>query len=954
MSQQALKLIEECLKSRDTYLDLGNCGLTEKDFTEGGLLDETLRKCNHVETLILSNQWFIWNKQNSSWIYKTTKNEGDRNKFSACPSTISALQNLSLFICMGDYNDKWEVSDVSAIAGLKKLKELYLGYNNISELTFLSGLTALELLVVYSNKIESLHGLENLTALKELYIDSNKIKELISLDNLTALEYLDLSSNEIENIELLLPLLSRKDNSLQIDTNATISAASYLLKLHGNPITTPPVEIVQKGNETVLNYFRELEQKGIEYLYEAKMLIVGQPRAGKTSLRYKLFDVNAPLPDEEKTTRGIDIQQLEFDITDKTGEQRTFKYNVWDFGGQQIYQATHQFFLTNRSLYILVMDTGKDSIGNDDTTVNYWLQAIEVLGGGSPMLLVKNEKNERQVNIDLAQKRARFDFLKNDYTIDLNALIAGTKNYNEKRLRDFQQLKQDIQTYLERLPLVGFPMPKNWVKIREELQLLSKDHPYITRHEYINLCKKFDVADFERQMELSRIFHDLGIFLHFQDYAALDEFIILQNTWATDAVFAVLDNPEVKANNGKFTESVLAAIWKNKHYEADVHKRLLALMMQFELCYQVEKGKDSLYIVPEMLDESAPLNYTWEPNNDLPLQYRYDFMPKGLLTRLIVRLHKSIAVDHNRQSVWKTGVKIDGNTLDCPHTFAEIKEAWNNKQLLIRAQSLWSKDLMSKITVQIDLLNNEFFRMTNEINANPKSKVYKMIPCNCELCRNSDEKYFYDYSILLKARERGKNIQCQKSFDEVKVNELLDGVFSNPDARTEKAKSDTSKKLPKIFISYAHLDEPWKDELIKHLSALRNNELIDDWNDRKIEPGLWDDQIENAMEAADIFLLLITHNFLASEYITSKEITTAYNRFKKNEAKIFPVICDSCDWELQPITRSEKKLHPTLNKEIFPWLGQFQPFPKDGKPIRNWSNPQDGFLDVIKQLKKNL
>jgi hypothetical protein len=85
--------------------------------------------------------------------------------------------------------------------------------------------------------------------------------------------------------------------------------------------------------------------------------------------------------------------------------------------------------------------------------------------------------------------------------------------------------------------------------------------------------------------------------------------------------------------------------------------------------------------------------------------------------------------------------------------------------------------------------------MTNEINANPKSKVYKMIPCNCELCRNSDEKYFYDYSILLKARERGKNIQCQKSFDEVKVNELLDGVFSNPGCKNRKSEKRYVKKI---------------------------------------------------------------------------------------------------------------------------------------------------------------
>ncbi|WP_315824313.1 hypothetical protein [Paraflavitalea speifideaquila] len=61
-------------------------------------------------------------------------------------------------------------------------------------------------------------------------------------------------------------------------------------------------------------------------------------------------------------------------------------------------------------MYVLVMDTGKDSIGNDDTTVNYWLHAIELLGGHSPLLLVKNEKNQRTVNLDIQQKKGRFSF----------------------------------------------------------------------------------------------------------------------------------------------------------------------------------------------------------------------------------------------------------------------------------------------------------------------------------------------------------------------------------------------------------------------------------------------------------------------------------------------------------------------------------------------------------------
>jgi len=70
--------------------------------------------------------------------------------------------------------------------------------------------------------------------------------------------------------------------------------------------------------------------------------------------------------------------------------------------------------------------------------------------------------------------------------------------------------------------------------------------------------------------------------------------------------------------------------------------------------------------------------------------------------------------------------------------------------------------------------------------------------------------------------------------------------------------------------------------------------------------------------------------------------------------RFFPIICDSCGWQLQPITKIEKEFHLIENREMYVWLGKFQPFPKDGKPIKNWTKPQDGFVDVITQLKNYL
>lgn len=662
------------------------------------------------------------------------------------------------------------------------------------------------------------------------------------------------------------------------------------------------------------------------------MLIVGQPRAGKTSLRYKLLDIDSDLPEEDKTTRGIDIEQQEFKIYNIKNEEQSFKYNIWDFGGQQIYQTTHQFFLTQRSLYILVIDTGKDSIGNDDANINYWLQVVELLGGNSPMLLVRNEKNERTVNIDLNQKRSRFTFLKGDFSINLNALKVDSETFSFKKRSDFILLKEDIEQELRRLPLVGFPMPKNWVRIRNELQLLCEKHTHISRESYIQICNNFGVTEFDKQMELSRIFHDLGIFLHFQDYPALEDFIILQNVWATDAVFAVLDDKIVQANKGVFSEDDLPSIWEPKGYSKDVHKKLLSLMMQFELCYEVQNRKKKVYIVPEMLPESSSAEYKWEANNDLPLHYKYDFMPKGLLTRLIVRLNSHIDVFNGQQYVWKTGVKINGDSLDCPNTFAEITEAWDNKQLYLKVQGRFSKDLMSKLTFEIDKLNSDFFKRVDD-NDTIRSRWYKMIPCNCIICKTSNDKNFFDYRELLERKNFGKEtIECKKKpFSTVSINELIGNIFSE---KNEKKNDEVKPK--KLVISYSKDDLKLVNKFNEHLSSIKLDGKVSFWYCTMLEAGTnWSKEIQKRFDEADIICFMVSPSFMSTPYIHEHEIKRAFDR-KANEPslKIVPIILDFCNWNTN-----------TNN------LGDFTALPYTGMPVVDFKNQNKAWYIIAECLR---
>jgi TIR domain len=107
-----------------------------------------------------------------------------------------------------------------------------------------------------------------------------------------------------------------------------------------------------------------------------------------------------------------------------------------------------------------------------------------------------------------------------------------------------------------------------------------------------------------------------------------------------------------------------------------------------------------------------------------------------------------------------------------------------------------------------------------------------------------------------------------------------------------------SQPAIEIFFSYARKDELLRDELAKHLKPLRQEGIIRDWHDREIPPGAeWQNEIDRHLESAQIILLLISADFLASDYCYGFELKRALERHESNEACVIPVILRSCDWQ---------------------------------------------------------
>jgi hypothetical protein len=187
-------------------------------------------------------------------------------------------------------------------------------------------------------------------------------------------------------------------------------------------------------------------------------------------------------------------------------------------------------------------------------------------------------------------------------------------------------------------------------------------------------------------------------------------------------------------------------------------------------------------------------------------------------------------------------------------------------------------------------------------------------------------------NIIINSEKIGKIFNSKKITINDSSKKLVDSTLNKPCIETKKIHF-TAKS---IFISYSHEDEDMKILLEKHLSPLKRNNEIIIWSDRKIIGGEeWDCTIRHELEKADIILLLISANFIASDYIWEVEIKKAIERHEKKEAIVIPIFCRYCDFKNMP-------------------FAMLQGLPVDAKPITSFDDIDKVFKDVVDGIKSAL
>jgi internalin A len=650
------------------------------------------------------------------------------------------------------------------------------------------------------------------------------------------------------------------------------------------PLTNPPIEIVRLGTEAVLNYFRERESGEVDQLYEAKLLILGEGGSGKTSLLRRLYEPDQPLPTVQETTRGIAIHRHDFQL--KNG--RNFHLNIWDFGGQEIYHATHQFFLTRRSLYVLVDDTRKDHKSVSDEGFRYWLELIDLFSDHSPVLIFQNEKGGRNKAIDLAGIKGRYDNVKELYAGDLSLPTAA------------DGLRDAIEFHASHLSHIGEQLPARWLRVRADIEQRATEQPFITQREYLEIYGRHLEFDRTKALHLSRYLHDLGVFLHFQDDPLLARTVILRNDWATDAVFRVLDDEIVKARFGRFGGEDCDRLWHDAVY-ADMHPELVALMQRFELCYPLADSLAPIWLATQLLSPAAPAALSkWNRVDDLVLRYRYDFLPKGVIARLIVRMHRFVP---DPERTWVAGALF-------AHEGSEVFVCVlpDGREIELRGRGPERMALVSTIAADLDALNESFQGLRN--------KVDKRIPCNCKRCRLATEPELFVQKYLFKRKEDNRlKVECPSSYEYVDVLELLDGIrVDKLPGWAKEEKPATSPRTIRIFLASSAELRDKRDAFDLYFRQQNDRYLkegiylkIDRWEnflDAMSETSL-QDEYNKKVRDCDIFVSLF---FTKTGKFTEEEFDTAHRQFKETGSPRIYTFFKNADIRMGNITEEVNSL----------------------------------------------
>ncbi|MBS7230323.1 leucine-rich repeat domain-containing protein [Flavobacterium psychroterrae] len=856
----------------------------------------------------------------------------------------------------------------------ERIIELYLNNTLIKELDNFDILRNLRSLHLHNNQLYDIRFLFNLKKLLVLDLSSNNIEDISPLIDLP-LKSLSISDNPIENIE---ESLLFKNTLEYLSINDTIYAKNNNLELSKteNHLNIIKNKIIIKNSlgETVDSY------------YPVKILLLGNHSSGKS--QFLNYFLNNTLQQKSETT---DILQIKFfkDKRDSILPTAVF----YDFGGQDFYHGLYRIFLSNQSIHCLFWHTktnfNKYELDIKDNpiqnfNVNYWI-------GQKKYNEYKEDFNDDlfliETHSDLKESNKPTYFIFNEkekvprqqFYISLKYDTNNKSTFSNNQLVNLQHLKSNLISLIEEKQ-IHFQQKKWYLNFIKYITSPQRREQAIEIFDLLNIFEDLNTSQESKiqllQIELDQL-HRKGLVLYYKK--EIPNFVWLNPLKIVTYIKEkVLIFDEIKKEKGILN----IEYFKEKNIDHNILYLLQLQKVIFLHKYGINSNKEVIeeYIIPNYLplvDKNNDIEYDLftfgiHKHHIFTLKFT-DFIPLGLINQLICffgslpdqKKFWRNQIIFTLESKCKILIYLDHENLKIKvfsHfliTDNDAKEKitryiyscilcfyWNFELITLKEYLKYEEEY---ILNDGDTLNNNL-----ELNFYQSRRFYEIVDCDIP----SDLYISMDTKTFIKADE----LSSIDQFTNTKINTYnLNLTNDQFEYSKEKAiypfKIFTNKKLKKmkkVFVSYSHANIKEMEELTKYLIGFVRNKEIESWTDLKLQSGVKvKDEILQNLEDADIVILLISQDFIASDFIYDNELQMAMKKKITGKGEIIPVVLSNSsifDLKLN-VTGNEGSLSEVK-------MGEYYFIPQDEnnnlKPIERWDHKSEAWMKVYNDLKKKI
>ena len=425
-----------------------------------------------------------------------------------------------------------------------------------------------------------------------------------------------------------------------------------------------PEEIAAQDPRAINRYLQGLAGgKREAKIKRVRAIFIGNGEAGKTSL-IQALDGKEVVGDTAMTC-GIAISEWKVPGTD-------LRAHFWDFGGQVIAHATHQFFLRERCVYVLVLNA-RSTDSNPNQQAEYWLEFVRAFGNDAPVLLVGNKCDLTPVQLDTHRLRERYPNIR-----DFHGLAAT--EYRGKFEREFGIFRD---AFIAELTGAGeaarLYFSREEFAVIEDLREESRKSAFLEKSAFEGVCQGHGIGEGERRWDFLNLLDQLGEVIHFPalSRAGFREFL-LNPRWLTHGVYRLLYSETLKDAQGVLRWNDVRAILRGTSIEDELGNVLdypeekldflVRAMTEFKLCYPAPDRKDT-WIVPDLLPSDQPARIDFDRRGALSFDFRFEtFLPRHVLGMFMVEHYRDI---HDNRA-WQHGVHLASRN-------------WQGTQALVRA-----------------------------------------------------------------------------------------------------------------------------------------------------------------------------------------------------------------------------------------------------------------------------